>query len=136
MSDDVLQARKPTPRESALLLALLIRRKEEESGKALTRVRVAEISLRRLWLRNKLTDNFISEVKEWFEDSGWALIETGTTYAAIKITTIDGWARLSSKRLAAEINSVRSGRFEFSSIEHLLQPTDASDEDGDESGDA
>src|SRR5688500_6880298 len=63
--DKVARLYKPTVRECALLLLRLMAVKEEERGREVTRLRVAEISLRRLWGRRRISPEFAEEVAEW-----------------------------------------------------------------------
>jgi hypothetical protein len=111
---------KPTARECTLLFLRLIEAREGTTRKAMTRVRLSEITLKRLWNRERLDMPFLAEVEEWFLTAGWALIYAGTTYAAVKIDAVQNWPRVSSKRLAEEIKQVRSGRFNFEDLERLL----------------
>jgi len=111
---------KPTPRECVLLFLGLIEARQAGTGKATTRVRLAEITLKRLWNRERLAGSFLAEVGEWFLTAGWALIYAGTTYAAVKIDAVENWPRVSSKLLAKEIAEVRSGSFKFDLLDHLL----------------
>ena len=63
---------KPTARECALLLLRLIEAKEDERKKKggkdaeskISRLRIAEISLKRLWLRRRISAEFVEEVTE------------------------------------------------------------------------
>src|SRR5215210_7080019 len=59
------QLYKPTPRECALLILHLIHAKEQERGKDFLRLRIAEISLKRLWGRRRISPEFVEEVAEW-----------------------------------------------------------------------
>ena len=51
----------PDAQECAILLVLLVQTKEGESGKGYSRIRVAEITLKRLWGRHRLDDEFLRE---------------------------------------------------------------------------
>ena len=110
---------KPTARECTLLFLRLIEAMEEATGKPMTRARLAEITLKRLWNRERLTEQFLAEVEEWFLTEGWALVYAGSTYAAVKIDAVQNWPRVSSKRIRAEIEAVRKGEFDFNELEHL-----------------
>jgi len=79
---------KPTARECALIFLRLIEAKERETRKPMTRVRLAEITLKRLWKRQRLTEQFLADVEEWFLTAGWWLVYAGSTYAAVKIAAV------------------------------------------------
>jgi hypothetical protein len=111
---------KPNDRECALLLLGLIERGDSGREKPMTRVRLAEITLKRLWNRERLTEQFLSEVSDWLLTAGWALFFAGTTYAAVQIGAVENWPALSSKRMSEELRRVVRGQFDFNSLEHLL----------------
>jgi hypothetical protein len=110
---------------------LLVRTKEVEADKDLTRVRLAEITLKRLWARHRLPDDFLREVEDWLFRAGWALFYAGTTFAAVRTTAVNGWPRLSSKRLTDELAEVARGEFDFHQHHTLLlgEATGDGDED-------
>jgi hypothetical protein len=129
----------PSPSEGALLLLLLVESKDKElnkekpSLKKSTRFRVSEATLKRVCARARLSSGFLEEVQEWLLVAGWALIFTGTTYALIKVTAVEGWTRLASKRIAAELDVVNKRKFDFSSLHHLLRSFDSNGDDDDSS---
>jgi hypothetical protein len=115
----------PDARQCALLFLLLIHRRSQELDKPVNRTRLAEITLKRLWLREILTSDFLAEVQEWMLAAGWALINAGDTYAAVTLDAIASWQRVSSKRLASELNDVAAGKYDFDDIENLVKPRSA-----------
>jgi hypothetical protein len=121
---------RPSPRECALLLLALIADKEEENGKQHPRLRVSEMTLRRLWLRQRLHRALVDDVAEWLLYAGRALFFAGDTYAIASTAAVAGWPRISSKRLAAQLDEVAQGRFDFETLEHLLESDTT--ENGDE----
>jgi hypothetical protein len=122
---------KPDPQECAILLILLLQAKAIESGKENTRARLSAMTLKRLWGRHRLPDDFLREVEEWMFRAGWALFYAGTTFAAVKTRSVEGWPRVSSKHLATELDKVAEDRFDFSRHYHLMleDADDAGDED-------
>jgi hypothetical protein len=104
----------PDALECAILLLLLVQPKER------TRARVAEITLKRLWQRRRLEDEFLREVQEWLFRAGWALFYAGTTFGLVKTKSVEGWPRVTSKDLEAELEKVARGRFDFSRHYQLL----------------
>src|SRR5438045_3195484 len=91
-----------TAQECAVLLLRLIELRNEEVPPA-TRVRLSELTLRRLWGRNRLSPEFLEEVQEWCWRAGWTLFFAKTTYAAIRTSAVLNWSRLSSNRLAEDL---------------------------------
>ena len=130
----------PNPSQGAMLLLLLVDSKEKEASKGkphlkrITRFRVSEGTLKRVCVRARISSGFLEEMQEWLLVAGWALIFAGTTYAMIKVTAVEGWTRLASKRIATELESVKKGKFDFASQQHLLTSVDSNGDDdtGDE----
>ena len=104
----------PDAMECAILLLLLVGPEER------TRARLAEISLKRLWNRRRLRDDFLREVQDWLFRAGWALFYAGTTFAIVKTKAVEGWPRVTSKDLQAELVKVQRGEFDFSRHYDLL----------------
>src|SRR5438067_1321736 len=94
---------KPTARECALLLLRLIEVKGKERQKEVTRLRVAEISLKRLWGRRRISPEFAEEVAEWLSGADFTLFFAGTTYAVVKTSVVESWPRTTSRRLSADL---------------------------------
>jgi hypothetical protein len=104
----------PDAMECAILLLLLVGPEER------TRARLAEITLKRLWSRRRLRDDFLHEVQDWLFRAGWALFYAGTTFAIVKTKAVEGWPRVTSKDLRAELTKVARGEFDFSRHYGLL----------------
>jgi hypothetical protein len=129
--------RKPSPYETALLLLSLVASREKqlkEGSKevAVSRFRMSETTFKRLANRKRVPTEFLAEVQEWLFEAGWSLFFTGSTYAMIKSDTVNGWVRLGSKRIADQLESVKRGTFDFSSLIHLINPSDNEDDGGDD----
>jgi hypothetical protein len=97
----------PDALECAILLLLLV-------GSERTRARLAEITLKRLWNRHRLRDEFLREVQDCLFRAGWALFYAGTTFAMVKTKAAEGWPRVTYKDLRAELTKVARGEFDFS----------------------
>jgi hypothetical protein len=130
---------KPDALEGALLLLLLVQRREAETGKGVTRFRVSESTMCRLFNRRRIPLEYLHDVEEWLLSAGWALFYAGSAYAMIRTDAVDGWVRLASSRIGDEINQVARGEYDFAKISPLLQPEAAvkdsrvsSDEIGDD----
>ena len=128
------RAYQPTPRECAMLLLQLIEAKHTETGKDVTRTRLSEATLRRLWCRSRITTEFVHEVQEWLFMAGWVLFFAGSTYAMINVRVVDAWLRISSKRLAKDIADVQRGdKTVFAKLERLLlRNEERADDDSEE----
>ncbi len=123
----------PTARECALLVLRMLQAKVDDSGRAVTRARLSEVTLRKLWVRSGLTNDLLSDIQEILIHGGWALFWAGTSYAIIKLDAVEAWGRISSKRLEAEIEDVKYGRYEkFAELEKLLLGDDDNSEAEDE----
>jgi hypothetical protein len=123
-----------TARQCAILVLHLIRTKEAEPrAQKVTRTRLSEATLRALWDRSRLGTEFIHEVQEWLFLAGWVLFFAGKNYAVIKKDAVEGWMRISSKRLANDIADIQRDQFEWSDCEDLLVRT-IDDADGREEG--
>lgn len=120
---------KPDAQECAILLALLVEAKATDLGKDMTRLRVAEITLKRLWGRHRLSEDFLLEVEEWLFRAGWTLFYAGTTFALVTTKSVQGWPRVSSKRLASELEQVVDGEFDFNEHLGLLLEGETSDDE-------
>lgn len=127
-------AYQPTPRECAMLVVHLIEAKDLETKKnekKVTRARLSENSLRRLWSRSHLTSSFLVEVQEWLFRAGWMLFFAGSSYAIIKAELVDGWMRISTNRIKDDLRKVSRGKFEleFTKLERVLIPQETSLQD-------
>jgi hypothetical protein len=128
------RAYQPTPSECAMLVVHLIEVKDaeiEKIEKKVTRARLSENSLRRLWCRSQLTPSFLVEVQEWLLRAGWVLFFAGSGYAIIKADHVDSWVRISTKRIADDLTKVSRGKFkdEFAELERALIPQEKSAQD-------
>jgi hypothetical protein len=123
------QPRLLSAQECAIVLLRLIELRNQDPAST-TRVRLSELTLRRLWGRHRLDRDFVDEVQEWLFRGGWTLFFAGTTYAAIRTSAVLNWSRLSSKRLlddlgTEDVRHVQNGGFDFMKHARLL----ASDSD-------
>jgi len=120
---------KPTARECALLLLRLIEVKEQERQREVSRLRIAEISLKRLWGRRRISPEFAEEVAEWLSGADFTLFFAGTTYAVVKTSVVESWPRTTSKRLSADLLEVARGAYNFSELERLLPAPNQEEEE-------
>jgi hypothetical protein len=110
-----------TAQECAIVLLRLIELRNQD-GTPTSRVRISELTLRRLWGRHRLDRDFVEEVQEWLFRGGWAIFFAGSTYAAIKTSAVLNWSRISSKRLFDNLGTddLTFGAFDFASHARLL----------------
>jgi hypothetical protein len=130
------RATRPDERQCAMLILHLLATKQERrevtrrevTRREVTRARLSEITLQRLFKRQRISPELLVEVQEWLFRAGWVLFFTGTTYAVVKTEVIDGWGRISSKRIGEDLVKVGRGEFDFESLEHLLVGSESSGE--------
>src|SRR4051812_27066338 len=103
--------RLPSAQECAILLLHMIEVRGGEQP--VNRVRLSELTLRRLWRRNRLGSEFLEEVQEWLSRGGWTLFFAQNTFAAIKTSAVQNWVRVSSKLIADDLDLVERGEFDF-----------------------
>ena len=129
-SDAAQTPYQPNAMECALLFLMLIDAKsEEDNGKRPRRLRLAEITVRRMTSRRYVSPEFLREVQDWLDRAGWTLFFAGDSYALLRSSAVKGWPRLTSAPLKKELGAVRSGRFAFAEHYYLLR------EDADEADD-
>jgi len=116
---------KPDCREAAMLLLHAIQERGNRRGKPLTRGRLSRVTLKRLWNREQLTEQWLDEVNEWLLSAGWTLVFAGRTFGAVKTEIVENWPRIASKYLDPVIDEVKQGSFDFSQLEHLLKSEQA-----------
>jgi hypothetical protein len=114
---------KPSGRECTLLFLKLIAEKERRRGrlKRMTRAQISEGSLKRLWKRERLSDQFLEEVQDWLLSAGWALFYAGGIYGAVKTDAVGNWPTLASISIHSVLAKVARGQTEvFEKLDYLL----------------
>jgi hypothetical protein len=113
-----------------MLVARVLTTKRSGAKREVTRARLSELTVRRLFGRRRISPAFLLEVNEWLFRAGWVLFFAGSSYAVINLKVVEGWQRVSSKRIAEDLDKVGEGLFEFASLERLLRPeSGGADED-------
>ena len=74
----------------------------------------------------------MAEVEEWLLSAGWALVDAGSSFAAIKSAAVKNWPRLSANKLGSKIEEVESGKFKFDELEQLVGEADDNGEEENE----
>ena len=125
----------PTVSEAALLIALSVKRKERELGKDLVRNRVSEKTLKLITGRRRIDQRYISDLNESLLEFNLILIDTGEALGLLKASSVKGWPRMASNRIAAEIEEARSGELEFRRVEKELTESSTTMDEGEDSED-
>jgi hypothetical protein len=119
----------------ALLILRLVQAREAEFRKKgldrnVSRARISQNTIRKLCGRSQISNDFLTELQEHLIAAGWALFCIGPTYyAVIKLESVRGWSRISSKRIDDDLNEVWSGVFKWEQYKELLMPAQHPDVD-------
>lgn len=137
-------------REAALLLLRLFELRDAKRDKPMTRAKLTVVMLKTLWKRPRLAPEFLQEVADWLLIAGWVFFYAGPTYAAVRVSAVKNWPRVSTKSIASELKQIAvefAERVEleengadqyFAEREHLLwKPDDETnaEDDGDDAAD-
>jgi hypothetical protein len=96
----------PNATEVATLTRYLGHAYAEEKKTRSTRFRISLRTLRKIAGRTILREAFLDEWANALGSQGWTVIYYGDHYGVIRSDAIDGWARLSSKRIAADLENM------------------------------
>ena len=107
-------------RQAALLLLRLFELRDGARNKPMTRARLTQPMLKRLWNRRRLPPQFVQEVADWLLVAGWVFFDAGPTFAAVRVNAVENWPRVFTKALGKDLDDVAAGTFVFSAHEHLL----------------
>jgi hypothetical protein len=129
----------PDAHEAALLVLHLLDRAGSDR-RPVSRARLTEITIRRLWSRTRVPEAFLLDVQEILLNAGWVFFWAGSSFAIIKREAVDGWPRISSKRIDGDLRmlarepSSRNDFFAEADIlrSTLMQPDDEEEEDAGE----
>jgi hypothetical protein len=106
--------------------------REQEVNREVSRARISQNTIRKLCGRSQIANDLLLEIQEYLLAAGWSLFCLGPTYyALIKVKNVEGWGRISSKRIADELKAVSLGRYDFEQLEPLLireEPSASDDE--------
>lgn len=112
--------------ECALLLLRLREARDQEreisEDKGMSRFRVSELTLKRICNRPRLHPEFLLELQDALLRAGWALFFADRSYGVVKLSAVDNWTRLGSKRIRDELDAVAKGDFDFKTLLHLAEP--------------
>jgi hypothetical protein len=120
----------PTARQCALLILRLMQVREEEVHREVSRARISQSTLRKLCGRSQIANDFLLEIQEFLLAAGVSLFCVGPThYAIITLKAVEGWGRISSKRIEDDLRLVAHGKYDFEQLEPLLIPREPSSSD-------
>jgi hypothetical protein len=126
----------PSARQCVLLFLFAIQDAEKRLNRSVQRVRLPRGTLRRLWMRERLSDQFLQDVGTWLLSVGWALIDAGATFGAVRTRGMKDWPRVSTKTLDPTLQMVKLGEQlaakEFEELERNLSSLIERYEDEDE----
>jgi hypothetical protein len=125
------RATRPTERQCAMLIVHLLATKKAETEREVTRARLSSVTVQRLFGRRQISAKFLGEVCEWLFPVGWVMFFAGTTYAVVKMDVVQGWGRISSKRIGDVIEKAGRGEFDFDPLEYLLLGSESPAEEED-----
>lgn len=101
----------------------------------MTRAQLADVTLKALWNRERLGDDFLDEVRDWLLSAGWALFYAGPVFGAVRIDAVRNWPSVAAKRIAPILAQVNEGGFDFRKLEELLPTTERPGQEADENDD-
>jgi hypothetical protein len=111
-------------RQCALLLLRLfeLRNKTRQARgvKPMTRAKLTAPMLKTLWNRQRLAPEFLQEVADWLLSAGWVFFFAGPVYAAVQVSAVQNWPRISTVPINDKLKDIAEGKFEFDALEHLL----------------
>lgn len=120
-------------RKCSLTILRLLQAREQETLREVTRARVSQATLRRLCGRSQIPPEFLVGIQEYLLGAGWALFcVSASYYALIQVSKVEGWGRISSKRIAHELHDIARGKYDFAPLEPLLLATQQNEEEPDD----
>jgi hypothetical protein len=95
--------------EVAMLTIFLVVAYDQEKSKTTTRARISQATLRVISERKRLHGSFIDEWMDELADLGWSAFPVGDHFAIIRTDTVDGWVRISTKRIRSILTRISIG---------------------------
>ena len=108
-------------RQAALTLLYGIEERGERRRKELSRARLSQVTLKRMWSRESLGEAWLAEVNDWLLSAGWTLFYAGTTFGIVKTSVVEDWPRIASKRIQGMLDQVAAGQFNFGTLERFFE---------------
>lgn len=107
-------------RQGAIVLLHVFALRDQKRRKPMTRANLSAPTLRRLWGRPQLKEEFLQDVTEWMLVAGWAFFNAGSTYAAVRISAVANWPSVASKSVKSELGAIAAGQLPSGADENLL----------------
>ena len=102
--------RLPTAAETTTLIALNVQRYAAERGRPLTEFRMSRGSMRKVAVRTRLEDSWISEVVEALSaDHGWIVLNDEDEFLFMKREAVATWTKIGSKRVSDLTTRLKAG---------------------------
>ena len=116
-----------TPEETALLIALLLKRSDQK------RARISVSTIRRLSKRKHIRGAFIEMLDKHLDSLGVILVEIDRGgFGLIPSSVLDGAPAITAKKyLSADLGKLKGGKLSFDSIREELDEDIGLDEDDD-----
>ena len=95
--------------EVAMLTIFLVVAYDQEKSKTTTRARISGTTLRVISDRQRLRGAFIDEWVDELAGLGWSTFPVGDHFAIILTKTVEGWVRISSKRIRSTLRRISLG---------------------------
>ncbi|HIF6029339.1 hypothetical protein HJ144_01065 [Vibrio parahaemolyticus] len=93
-----------SPSEAAKLIPELIRRREKDEEKQITRFQLSNKSLSALCGREIITSNFMESLSSEILEHGWCCFQvTSSSYGFLKLATAQNFRRFNSEKLSEYI---------------------------------
>ena len=89
--------------EVAMLTIFLVITYDKEKSKTTTRFRVSPSTLRIISERKRLHSAFIEDWIDELAEFGWSAFQVGDHFAIIHTEAVNGWVRISSKRIRSTL---------------------------------
>jgi hypothetical protein len=120
----------PTVDEAALIFQHLMRARERERQKELQRIRLPDVTIRRLWARERLSDAFLRDIQIRLLGLGWVFFDAGAGYGAVRVEAWENWPAVSTRPIRAALQALLQGEAGITDLANLIEgPAGESDEE-------
>jgi len=122
----------PNPRQAAITILRVLKARELETDRPINRARISQTTVRKACGRAQLSIGYLEELRETLLAAGYCFFCAGPShYGIIKVGAVEGWARISGKRIGNDLAAIARGQFDFEAHEGLLlaEPQTAEESD-------
>ena len=91
-----------TAEQAAVVIMYVIDHYRREKQKEINRLRFSKATVRKLCIRKNLHESFTAEVISELAEWGWTMFPAEDDFGLIQTSTLGGWVRLGSRRIAAQ----------------------------------